>query len=80
MEQRIIRSSIKMTQSHKDAATIETVFNKFALFPEDVPIPLAVFELLAPSLVPNATSPAEAKQTVTGSVAVLMKYNLLKVG
>ena len=40
---------------------------------------MAVFELLAPSLVPNATSAAEAKQTVTGSVAVLMKYNLLKV-
>ena len=34
VEQRIIRSSIKMTQTHKDAATIETVFNKFALFPE----------------------------------------------
>ena len=47
IEDRLIRSSLN-SYTGKDKAQVEALFRKFAVFPEDVAVPLAVFDVLAP--------------------------------
>ena len=47
LEERVISSSLKMIKG-KNKALVEHVFRFFAVFPEDVPVPAAVFNALAP--------------------------------
>ena len=79
VETRVILTSEKMmTKSagkHKDL--VGEVFRFFACFPEDVPVPAAVFNKMAPVL-SDENSDKKARLAVGACLGTLLKYNLLK--
>ena len=56
---------------------ILTLFNHFAVFPEDVPVPTDVFTALTPILVGGAPSDKTTLK-LRGCLTTLLNYNLLK--
>lgn len=61
----------------KNAELVLKVFLFFAIFPEDVPVPAGVFNVLAPILT-SIKDLKKAKLSVGSSLCTLMNYNLLK--
>ena len=79
LEERIISSSVKMmiNGAGKHKELVEKAFKFFAVFPEDVPIPAAVFNKMAP-LLSNEKNEKKARLAVGSSLSTLLKYNLVK--
>ena len=79
VEQRVISSSVKMMvqSAGKNKELVKTVFEFFSVFPEDVPVPAAFFNKMAP-LLSSDKSEKKARLAVGSSLSVLLKYNLVK--
>ena len=79
LEDRVISSSVKMlikgAGKHKEL--VEKIFHFFAVFPEDVPVPAAVFNKMAP-LLSDEKNEKKARLAVGSSLSTLLKYNLIK--
>ena len=56
VEDRVIKSSLTMIEKKKNSGMIHAIFDFFAVFPEDTPVPTAVFVVLAPCLTGGAAS------------------------
>ena len=77
VEDSIITSSLNMIGKRGDEALIIAIFRHFAVFPEDIAVPRAVFDVLAPTFIPNAST-AKAVNAMAVCISVLLNYNLLK--
>ena len=78
MEERVIASSLKMIDRHPQAVFIRSIFKRFAVFPEDIPVPKPIFDILAPSLFPDAATAGAATTAMARCISELLHYNLLK--
>ena len=79
VETRVISSSQKMMvkSAGKNKDLINKVFQFFATFPEDVPVPAPFFNKMAPIL-SDEKSEKKARLAVGLCLGTLLKYNLLK--
>ena len=79
IESRVISSSVKMlvkgAGKHKDL--VGKVFEFFAVFPEDVPVPAPFFNKVAP-LLSDDKNEKKGRLAVGTCLGTLLKYNLLK--
>jgi hypothetical protein len=78
VEENIIASSLKMIDRHPQAVPIHSVFKCFVVFPEDIPVPKAILDVLAPSFFPSASTAGAAMTVMAKCISVLLNYNLLK--
>ena len=78
LEERVIETSLKILKKQKAHELTERVFLAFAAFPEDVAVPAAFFNKLAPVLAGDESSERKARLAVGSSLKTLFKYNLLK--
>jgi hypothetical protein len=76
LEERVISSSLKMIKG-KNKVLVKQVLQLFAVFPEDVAVPAAVFNALAP-LVAGEITGSKAQLAVGKGLGTLLKLNLLK--
>ena len=77
LEERIIASSLKMIKGKKAVPAVR-VFEFFAVFPEDVPVPAGFFNVVAPLVAGDETCHKKASLTIGSSLCTLLKFNLLK--
>jgi hypothetical protein len=78
VEERVIASSLKMIDRHPQAVLIKSIFKRFAVFPEDIPVPRPIFDVLAPSFFPDAATAGAAMTAMARCISELLHYNLLK--
>ena len=79
VETRVISSSVRMMikSAGKNKSCLSKVFNFFACFPEDVPVPAAFFKKMAP-LLSDDKNEKKRRLAVGSSLNTLLKYNLIK--
>ena len=79
VEARVISTSVKMLVegAGKNKDVVLSAFKFFAVFPEDVPVPAAVFTKMAPLLTDEKTE-RKARLAVGSSLSSLLKYSLVK--
>ena len=80
VEDRVITASVKMIRKpkKKGAELTEQLMLFYAVFEEDVPIPIAVMKTLVPSVVMNASPSDKTGHATRTALTTLLKYNLLK--
>ena len=80
VEDRVITASLKMIRKSKKkgAELTEQLMLFYAVFEEDVPIPIAVMKALVPSVVMNASPSDKTGHATRTALTTLLKYNLLK--
>jgi hypothetical protein len=76
LEERIIEASLKMVKGKNRDLTVK-VFLSFACFPEDVPVPAGLLNVLAPMLASIKDS-KKAKISIGHCLSQLLNFNLLK--
>ena len=76
LEERVISSSLKMIKG-KNKDLILSIFEFFAVFAEDVPVPAGFFNVFAPMLT-GEKKEKKAKLLVGNCLTMLLKYNLIK--
>lgn len=77
LEERVIASSLRILAKDKNKELVQKTFNFFAVFPEDVPIPAALLNVLAP-IVTKEKNEKKARLTFGSSLTSLLRHNLIK--
>jgi len=82
LEERIIGSSLRSACARDKAGVVRATFLHFAIFPEDTPVPAAVFDALAETIVAAAASGQSVKgkpaSTVRKALVTLLSCSLVQ--
>jgi len=82
VEDRVITASLKMIRKSKkkSAGLAEQLMLFYAVFAEDVPIPIAVLKTCVPSVVMNTSQSEKTGHATRIALSTLLNYSLIKGG